>query len=684
MTIEISDLLQGDALPDARPGRWRILAGMGAGLLVVASLALLVGSLIVDRRADDLTRTLERRLDLLAAGRVELIGAWLDGEARPASQLIDADVFRLFATESDRSGPEGAPAALSAQAPYMVEVLTEFARQNGLRGAYVIDRDGRALLASGGAADLTDGQRLAAQRAIDTGDTVYAPLRAVDRDLVLDVFRPVLAVQSPDPSSEPLPAAAFLMSVNATGAMADFLAPRALSEPGERTVLAQVPADGAATVLTAEAPASLRPLAGVDPPSPGAALPFAVRDAIAADGQAFSVGRAVPNVPWLVVQESAVDAALAPLNQTRALAWTVGVLVVLLVAGVLIAVWFIQVSQHNGALARQFRSLAARIEAQRRLLDGIAETIREQVGLKRRDGTYGYVNTAFAAAVGRPVDQIVGQTDEAVFGHATAGRLEASDRAATETGLPQISEEQVYLNGHHRFLEISKVPLKTGDTVDGVVSVARDVTDLVEQRQRREAAVRSTIGALVKAIELGDPFLIGHSRLVQALSLMVAHRLALPANDVATLEIAANLAQIGKIFVPREILTKPERLSPEEVKVMQTHIHHADKILRDIDFGLPVRQTIQQMYERLDGSGYPNGLTGDDIGVRGRILGACDVLAARIRPRSYRAAIDGASALAVLRDHPSRYDAGIVDALDDALHSPEGEKLLLSSGAKDA
>jgi HD-GYP domain-containing protein (c-di-GMP phosphodiesterase class II) len=193
--------------------------------------------------------------------------------------------------------------------------------------------------------------------------------------------------------------------------------------------------------------------------------------------------------------------------------------------------------------------------------------------------------------------------------------------------------------------------------------------------------VRQTVEALVRTVELSDPYLAGHSRLLRDIGGLVARRLDLPAGDIATVEIAATLSQIGKPLVPRHILTKPERLTSDEIEVMQTHIVHAVRVLEDIDFDLPVRETVEQLYERLDGTGYPNGLAGDRVHMRARILGVCDWFCARIRPRSYRTAIAPEEALQVLAEHPGKYDPEVVAALEAVLATPEGEKLLALSDA---
>jgi HD-GYP domain-containing protein (c-di-GMP phosphodiesterase class II) len=252
-----------------------------------------------------------------------------------------------------------------------------------------------------------------------------------------------------------------------------------------------------------------------------------------------------------------------------------------------------------------------------------------------------------------------------------------SDRQALDKGQPVTVEQEVFLGDRRRHLQISKVPFpdEHGEAA-GLVSVARDVTELVEEQRKKERAVQQMVAALVRAIELRDPYLAGHSKRVADFAVETAKRLGAEADEIATVEIAANLSQIGKLAIPRELLTKTERLSTAEIARMQTHVDHAATVLEGIDFALPVLETIAQMHERLDGKGYPKGLAGDEIRLSARMLAVCDVFCARVEPRSYRAGIAPEDALMVLDQHPERYDPQVVAALRAAVASVAGEKLI--------
>ncbi len=687
MTISHTDasaLLSDDLPQEQRSGRRWTLLWMALGMIVVVAAIAYAGALIVQQRRAEVMATLESRLTLLAAGAVDVVETWLAGVAHLPAHLVNSDQFRLFATELHLAGADSDFAAqLAAQTPYMAEALTEFVRQSPATAAYLLGADGSVNLSSAGAPEPDAAQQRRAGDAVTGSRVVYAPLRAFDAGVVLDVYLPVRALQGFDPAAEPEPVGAFLMTLPVHERLAALLAADPLAGPGEHRVIVQRDDDGWTRL---DAVAGRLTVAGLsDVPAglePGALLAFAPRPALAGGGTAFSTGLPVPSLPWLVVQEAERTAALEPVAATR---WTVivfGALALLFVGGLLAALWYNEQSSHNRALATQFRTLAGRIEAHRRLLSGITGSIDEFIGLKRLDHTYAWVNQAFAEALGRPVEQVIGRSDEDLFGHATARRLEALDREALKQGGTAPIELKVHFGDTLRHLQITKVPLLRDDGgVDGVVSVSRDVTELVEQRRQRDAVVRQTMDALVRTVELSDPHLAGHSRLLSGFSGLVARHMGLAPRDVATLELAGNLSQIGKPLVPREILTKPDRLTPGEIQVMQTHIEHAAEILRQIPFDLPVHEAVSQMYERLDGSGYPQGLAGDEVNLLARILGICDVFCARIRPRSYRSAITPDFALTILAEHPDKYDAAAVAALREVSRSIEGEKLLATAAA---
>jgi HD-GYP domain-containing protein (c-di-GMP phosphodiesterase class II) len=195
----------------------------------------------------------------------------------------------------------------------------------------------------------------------------------------------------------------------------------------------------------------------------------------------------------------------------------------------------------------------------------------------------------------------------------------------------------------------------------------RDETDLIEQRARLDRLIRATVDALIRAIELRDPFLVGHTRRLQRYATQVGARLDLAERDLATLDLAACLSQVGKIFVPQPILTKREPLEEAEIRELRRHVDHALEVIRPIDFELPVSEALAQMYERLDGSGYPAGLCAGQIRPLARILGVVDAFCALTEARGHRHEISAGKALLYLAGHPHLYDVKVVAALAEVV-----------------
>lgn len=154
-----------------------------------------------------------------------------------------------------------------------------------------------------------------------------------------------------------------------------------------------------------------------------------------------------------------------------------------------------------------------------------------------------------------------------------------------------------------------------------------------------EQSLETTVAALGTAIELRDPYTAGHQRRVTALSEEIARRAGWSEERIASLRIAALVHDIGKLAVPAEILSKPARLSETEFAIVKGHSETAFEILKTIDFGAPVAEIVLQHHERLDGSGYPRGLKGDEILPEAQVLALADVVEAMISHRPYRPAL---------------------------------------------
>jgi HD-GYP domain-containing protein (c-di-GMP phosphodiesterase class II) len=185
------------------------------------------------------------------------------------------------------------------------------------------------------------------------------------------------------------------------------------------------------------------------------------------------------------------------------------------------------------------------------------------------------------------------------------------------------------------------------------------VKDMSEQKATERAlsaalaslrrALEGTVQTLSRAIELRDPYTAGHERRVALLADGIAARLGWHEEEAAELHLAAQVHDIGKIAVPSEILTRPGRLSGTEFALIKSHAQVGHDLLAPVEFGMPVAEVVLQHHERLDGSGYPRGLAGDQLLPAARLLAVADVVEAMVSHRPYRPALDPQLAVEEIR-----------------------------------
>jgi putative nucleotidyltransferase with HDIG domain len=168
--------------------------------------------------------------------------------------------------------------------------------------------------------------------------------------------------------------------------------------------------------------------------------------------------------------------------------------------------------------------------------------------------------------------------------------------------------------------------------------------------------------AMGRVVEARDPYTQGHQERVALVAKLIAEEMDLPQDDVDAVEMAGLIHDIGKMCIPAEILSRPGSLSAIERGLIRQHPQSSYDILKDIAFPWPVADIALQHHERLDGSGYPQGLVGDETLLAARILAAADVVEAMSSHRPYRPALGLKAAIKELQDNPSLYDQQVVDA----------------------
>lgn len=204
----------------------------------------------------------------------------------------------------------------------------------------------------------------------------------------------------------------------------------------------------------------------------------------------------------------------------------------------------------------------------------------------------------------------------------------------------------------------------------GIVEDVKDVSRLKKAQgalQHSFDRMRKTMGGIIHAmsltIEKRDPYTAGHQRRVAKLCRAIARQMGFSWERVQGIRMAAAIHDLGKIHVPAELLTRPGKLTDNEFGIIKTHPEAGYDILKEIEFAWPIAATIRQHHERLNGSGYPAGLTGENILIEARILAVADVVEAMSSFRPYRPARGIHRALAEIeRKKGILYDPRVVDA----------------------
>ncbi len=203
-----------------------------------------------------------------------------------------------------------------------------------------------------------------------------------------------------------------------------------------------------------------------------------------------------------------------------------------------------------------------------------------------------------------------------------------------------------------------------------MLGVARDIS---ERKQRDEAlrvgyeklrmTLEGTVKALAATAEKRDPYTAGHQERVARLASAIAAEMRLPLEEVEGIRLAATLHDVGKVSTPAEILSKPGALTDLEMGIIRTHPQVGYEILQSIPFDWPVAEIVLQHHERLDGSGYPAGLVGEQIRIEARLLAVADVVEAMSTHRPYRPARGVEAALEEISSNRGKlYDTGVVNA----------------------
>jgi PAS domain S-box-containing protein/putative nucleotidyltransferase with HDIG domain len=324
-------------------------------------------------------------------------------------------------------------------------------------------------------------------------------------------------------------------------------------------------------------------------------------------------------------------------------------------------------------ISERYRAVAALKKSEEKLSKAFHAT-PDAVAISRiSDGRITYVNPGFTKLIGYSEDEILrGKviSDLDLW-------VKPEDRSALVGQLAEKGEVNGFrvefrTKDRGTFPGVMTASVIELDGEQCMVSMTRDVTDYLESEISRKRSIKlyhqslmETIGAIGLTVEKRDPYTAGHQLRVAQLSAAIARQLGLSQERIRGIELGATIHDIGKIYIPSEILNKPGKLSEAEFELIKSHPEVGYDIIKGVSFPWPVAQMIHQHHERLDGTGYPGGLKGDRITLEAQIIAVADVVEAITAKRPYRPALGVDIALEELRrDSGVGYNPDVVEVCE--------------------
>jgi len=283
------------------------------------------------------------------------------------------------------------------------------------------------------------------------------------------------------------------------------------------------------------------------------------------------------------------------------------------------------------------------------------------------------VNPAFERLFGFKRGEMAGKN---VIAFIVPPRFETSARETLRASLAVGAYVPQTMRRRSDGSEVAVSILGASVTLDGEraggFGIYRDNSAQLEAQARLEEAFIDLVETTARMMESVDPYTAHHQRMVARLADLVGRRLGLDDDTLQGLYVGALLHDVGKLSLPSTILTKPGTLTPQEWALIRSHPRRGYDILIDAKLPWPVAEMALRHHERLDGSGYPDGIAGEELSIEARILGVCDVVEAMSSDRPYRAGLPLEAVLQELAEGSGgKYDSRVVDAAIDAVKSGE-------------
>ncbi len=660
------------------------------GILILAALLLAGGLLINAYVKKERQRDLDDwaiRLGLVAETRVEAIENQLETQGTALGELANNASVQLYLWQlSQRTQHDDSTEP--AQLTYLRNLITASAERYGLssdneqatipanlpqrrdRGLALFDDNRQPVVATRGMPETGSAFRQTIDDALQSGEVRYSTLVTDPHDRVLfGIAVPVPVVVGAGPGKK---YGGVVFGVfNAAHSLYPLLTRGIPVDPGSESLLLMK--QGSQVVYlspTASDAVPTRKTLPLDRTRLAAAAavlqPGRFGEFINYRGEpVLATSRALRSLPWVLAQEITAASALLESNRHRRSLITTFSLLLFVVAAILVAAWRHGSSVRALQNADELRSKTHALQNQTELLHAVTDNTEAHILLLDEQQQVLFANSLVARSTGSDPQELVGNTLNSILGPANAAPLLRLVDQLRDEQKTQHCTLDLALNRDTRTFQCSLVPVdRIGKRDNAVLLVLHDITELQQAQQKHAELLRRLVATLMHVVDLHDPYSADHTARMVEVANSVGHELQLDEQQQQSLDLAASLANLGKIFVPNEVLTKIEPLTEAEQALLHRHVQFGIELLEDLDFDGPVLDTIRQKQEHMDGSGYPDHLDGENIILTARILAVANAFVALVSPRAYRHAVSIEQALdQLLSEAGHRYDRQVVAAL---------------------
>lgn len=698
-----------DEKPRRSVNRTALAIGLGMTVVIVAAVFFSF-KFVEDERARNMQEW-QIRLGIVADSRAAAVNEWADQNFSALRELTENASLQLYMSELTMGAEEGGAEEgteagdEAAEASYLRNLLVASAERSGFKppvtsgeiaanvekvgtaGLGITDAEGKAIVSTSDMPPITGKIRKAIATALDGEPALIDVYMGASNLPTIGFALPVFGIQDDGEGAQGIGAVIGIRVIDkglferlkqlgdttqtsetvlarSTGSMVEYISPLADgTEPLNRSMAIDTPDLAAAFALN----------------KPGG---FALKRNYAGE-EVLVTSRPLAGLPWVVMRSITRAEALSGTETRLKTILTVFVLIIVGVTVTIVAVW-----RHGSSLRATEALGQARIAAERfgnmsKFMNVVTNSQPTKIIAVSGDTKYTFANEPAAREAGITTKDIIGKTMASVMGPVQAQTFADINREIlanfAESNDSAASREQHILtfgkedDDDFAVIKSDHIPLRGDrDFPPAVLMILDDITDLSKERRRSEKMLNQLIGTLVSVVDRRDPFSAHHSERVAEVAKSIAEEMGATEVEAKTAQISGKLMNLGKIFIPPDLLTKTGNLSPEERSLMENSYLVSVDLLDDVDFDGPVVDTIRQLGETWDGSG-PLGMREDEVLLPARILSVANTFVGMVSPRAYRGALTFEKVSSILLDQTTtKFDRKPVSALINFLENRGG------------